>query len=263
MTVMRFAAWHAGGPKLFSMVQSFNTPGREPALLVSYLIAKKFLAHSDSLHFSDWMLDSGAFSAHTVGTEIDLEEYIDFSKDLLQRDPKLTEVAALDVIGDWKASLKNTERMWQRGVPATPCYHQGEPWDVLVGLARDYPRIAIGGMVGAPPIQKMNWVRECFSRIWPKRVHGFGIVNKDICLAVPFASVDATNWAFAPALAGGWRGLTPKGKVIRLKSRGVYDYTSEVRHYLRLESLLKHRWEKELAKLPPLSTIPRLLKEAS
>lgn len=257
MTTLRFAAWHAGGDKLTSMVESFNVPGRKPALLVSYLISEKFLVHADKLSYSDWMLDSGAYSAHTLGIVIKLDEYTAYCKDLLARRTDLAEVAALDVIGDWKASLKNTDYMLSKGVPATPCYHQGEPWDVLVGMAKDYPRIAIGGMVGAAPLAKMAWVKECFQRVWPTRIHGFGIVNRDICLAVPFASVDATNWAFSPSLAGGWRGFTPKGRVTKLGTRKIYNYQSEVRHYLRLEALLKHRWAPELAKLPPLSTIKR------
>ena len=87
-----------------------------PALLVSYYYLAPFLEARKRYAFRDWALDSGAYSAHNAGAAIDLEQYIAEALRLKAEDPQLSEVFALDVIGDWRASAKNTERMWAAGV---------------------------------------------------------------------------------------------------------------------------------------------------
>lgn len=136
-----------------------------PALLVSYVYLKPFLDRQSQYVYRDWALDSGAFSAHMTGTKIELAAYIDVCQRLKASDPTLTDVFALDVIGDWKASLKNVEEMWRAGVEAIPCYHIGEPESVLKGLAKDYPKIAIGGVAREKPQKKLAFAKECFARV--------------------------------------------------------------------------------------------------
>src|SRR6202044_4270767 len=94
-----------------------------PALLISYYYLEAWELSKHKYHYRDWVMDSGAFSAHNSGAVIVLQDYIDCCHRLMKDDPTLTEVYSLDVIGDWKASLKNTEEMWRQGVPAIPCYH--------------------------------------------------------------------------------------------------------------------------------------------
>jgi hypothetical protein len=154
------------------IARHFNEDDRSPALLVSYVYVQPFLRHKHRYHYRDWVMDSGAFSAHMSGTKIELQAYIDKCRALLETDPSLTEVFALDVIGDWRASLKNTEEMWRQGIGAIPCYHLGEPQDVLTGIARDYPKIAVGGVVGYK--HKDKWAEQIFARVWPCKIHGFG-----------------------------------------------------------------------------------------
>ena len=79
----------------------------KPALLVSFVYLQPFLEKQSKYQYRDWVLDSGAFSAHNSGKEIKLQDYIDCCKRLMDSDQTLTEVYSLDVIGDWKASLKN------------------------------------------------------------------------------------------------------------------------------------------------------------
>ena len=86
-----------------------------PALLVSYYYLEPFLKNQSGYVYRDWVLDSGAYSAFNSGATIDLEKYIEKCLELMESDPTLTEIFALDVIGDHKASLKNTERMWDAG----------------------------------------------------------------------------------------------------------------------------------------------------
>jgi hypothetical protein len=223
--------------------------GDRPALLVSYFYLDAFLKAKARYDFRDWVMDSGAFSAHNSGAAIDLDAYIAKCQELKAGDPQLSEVFSLDVIGDWRASLKNTEAMWKAGVRAIPCFHVGEPEDVLVSLARDYPKIALGGAVGFRG--KREWARQCLARVWPKRVHGFGFGSEGDILAVPFHSVDATNWELGPCRFGQWKAYGGNKVSVRGSKQNL---RVEVEWYLALERRAQKRWAKqmkELEALPP------------
>ena len=68
-------------------------------------------------------MDSGAFSAFTRKTEVNLNDYIKFLK---QHENKLDVYCCLDVIGDVEATWKNFERMEKAGLHPLPVYHVGE-----------------------------------------------------------------------------------------------------------------------------------------
>lgn len=248
MTTIRLALF-AGD----SVVKAtFGNPTLRPGLLVSYMVLRQFERLESALSYEDWVLDSGAFSAHTKGRVIELDEFIATAKRLRALPgSRLSEVFALDVINNWRASHANTKRMWAAGVDAIPCYHQGEPWSVLVGLARDYPKIAIGGMVGVNRRAKLAWVKACFDKVWPKKIHGFGVSDLAILRAVPFHTVDATNWGFAPAATGAWRGLQPPTHEgpRPVGARALTNFQAEVRFYLRAQKEMRFLWRRELASL--------------
>lgn len=215
----------------------------KPAILVSYVYLEGFLKNRHLYDIRDWVLDSGAFSAHASGVEINLDDFIATAKELQANDPQLTEVFALDVIGDWRASLKNCEKMWGAGVQAIPCFHVGEPWDVLLSIARDYPKIALGGAVGFR--DKENWAKQCFARVWPKKIHGFGFGSEKTIMALPFHSVDATNWELGPCKFGRWAAY---GGSLRWRG-SKQNLRVEVEHYLKIERAAQSRWKKEMALL--------------
>jgi len=226
---------------------SFPTNGNpyqssRPALLVSFVYLRPFLKIQRELSYRDWVMDSGAFSVRHSGATIDLQQYIDTVKALQATDPTLTEVFALDVIGDWRAGLRNTEEMWRQGVRAIPCFHCGEPEDVLRGIARDYPKIAVGN----PPLKgpkKIHWALQCLSRVWPKPVHGFGFGGAAV-LDVPFHSTDATNWEAGPTRFGNWQslpGLSWRG--------GKQDIRGEVLHHLKIEAEARRKWRADMITL--------------
>jgi len=216
-----------------------------PGLLTSFVSLKSFLKHRDRYTFRDWVLDSGAYSAHTSGVVIDLAEYTATCKHLLKTDPTLSEVFALDVIGDWRASLRNTERMWADGVPAIPCYHLGEPDDVLIGLARDYPKIALGGVAHRTAKRKRAWAAQCFARVWPKAIHGFGFGSETAVMSLPWHSTDATNWETGPCAFGRWFAY---GGDMSVRG-GFQNLRAEVEWFVRLEQRARQRWATEMDRL--------------
>ena len=208
-----------------------------PALLISFFYIKNWLKNQERFHYRDWVLDSGAFSAHASGVEIKLQDYIDCCKRLKATDPTLTEIFALDVISDWKASVKNCEEMWRQGVEAIPCYHVGEPEHVLKSLAKDYPKVALGGAVGYR--KKDEWAQQCFSRVWPKKLHGFGFGGEKSIMALPWHSVDATNWETGPCKFGRWASMG--GQSVNWRG-GKQNLRAEVEWYLELERRARQKW---------------------
>lgn len=225
-----------------------------PALLVSYFYYEQFKQNRPKYHFRDWVMDSGAFSAHNSGAVIDLKAYIDCCKELMATDPQLTEVFALDVIGDWKGTLKNTEKMWKAGVPAIPCFHYGEPWDVLLGYAKDYPKIALGGCVGRR--DKDKFAQQCFARVWPKKIHGFGFGAERSLMLLPWHSVDATNWEIGPCKFGRWASFGNASISVRGSQQNL---RAEVEWYLDLERRTRVKWKKEMKQLADLAPTVRLV----
>lgn len=227
-----------------------------PALLVSFFYLPAFLENRHRYHFRDWVMDSGAFSAHNSGAAIDLQEYIEQCHELMAVDPTLTEIFALDEIGSWQGTVKNTEEMWRAGIPAIPCFHYGEPWDVLKGMCRDYPKVAIGGCVGKR--DKNKFAGECFAREWPKPFHGFGFGSEDSIMMYPFHSTDATNWEMGPARWGHWKAFGGQRVSVRGSKQNL---RSEVEWYLDLEKRARVRWKKEMEVLRLLGPTVRLAEE--
>lgn len=197
-------------------------------------------------YIRSWVLDSGAFSVWTKGRTIDLTKYIEDCKQLKAADPMLTEIFALDVIGDWRASLKNYEAMWKAGVEAIPTYHVGEPADVLLGLARDYPKIALGGAVGYAG--KLGWAQQCFARVWPKKMHGLGFGSYRQVMSLPWHSVDSSNYSTASRF-GKWMSFGPGHQGTHLSVRGHRDMSGELNYYIDLEKEMQQRWADEMKKL--------------
>lgn len=247
MTVVRLAY---GGSRVEA--EALQNPANDPALLVSYWYRKGLEKTRDSIIYRDYVLDSGAFSAKHAGAVIVLDEFIEYCQETMKNDPKCTEIYALDVIDDHVQSLKNAEKMWNAGVPAIPCWHIGEPFSALTHIAKNYPKIAIGGLTTIRGSHaKIAWAQKCMKMVWPAKVHGFGCGSETVILAVPFHSVDATSWSIRPQRFGQWQSL----KIDAATSHPVrknHKLELEVAWYLKLEDQARHRWKKEMALLETL-----------
>jgi hypothetical protein len=219
-----------------------------PSLLVSYAYLEPFLKRRKEYAYRDWVLDSGAFTAHAKGVPVDLQAYAEKALELLAGEDPPAEVFSLDVIGDWKASAANTDLLWKLGVSAIPAYHVGSPEPELIRLAKDFPKIALGGAVGFR--KKNEWASQCFARVWPKKIHGFGFGSEKSILSLPWHSVDATNWEIGPCKFGSWRSY---GKMSVRGSK--QDLRAEIAWYLDLERKARARWSKQMAELEERETM--------
>jgi len=236
-------------------------PDSQPSLLLSYYHlagSRRYRGWRDfqklrpHLLIRDWQLDSGAFSAHTLGASVDLAAFRDFALEALATDPKLLEVFSLDVIGDWRASERNAERLWAAGVPVIPTYHVGEPTEVLLNMARTYPKIALGGAVGLPPTTKREWARQCLARVWPKPVHGLGFGGATYLKDLPLSSADSTNVLLGPCRFGTWTQPGRPDRSVKLNSSvpaSLFNLRIEIETAARLERSIRAKWWREGAAL--------------
>lgn len=149
-------------------------------------------------------LDSGAFSAHTLGVEIQIEDYCDYiqrNRDIIRIEDGELMASVLDGIGDPLQTYRNQLKMEALGVRPLPCFHFGEDERYLQWYVENYDYITIGGMVGKSVPQLMTWL----DRVWNKhmvdgsgnpklKVHAFGITSIPVMEAYPWHSCDSSSW---------------------------------------------------------------------
>lgn len=154
-------------------------------------------------------LDSGAYSAFTKGSVIDIRAYCDYVRtnlDILRIEEddagrKYLMASVLDAIGDHDNTWRNQRMMETLGVAPLPCYHYGEPEEVLQYYLEHYGYITIGGMVPISTPQLFLWLDRIWSRYLTNpdgtakvRVHGFGLTAIPLMTRYPWYSVDSAAW---------------------------------------------------------------------
>lgn len=161
-------------------------------------------------------LDSGAFSAFTLGKTIDIRSYARFIRDhldIIEHFEDATGIhllaSVLDAIGSADNTWRNQTTLEQMGITPLPCYHYGEPEEVLQYYIEKYDYITIGGMVPITTSQLIYWL----DRIWMKylsntdgtakrKVHGFGLTSVRLMHRYPWYSVDSSSWVQTAANGG-------------------------------------------------------------
>lgn len=207
--------WLATGPgdRFFQAMAE----GKHPCWLGAFPIQDRFLAMLSPLDFR-FFLDSGAYSAWSRGTVIDLDEYCAFIRSNIE----LIDVyASLDVIPGVpgqnatererdeaaEQSWKNYLFMVREGLDPLPVYHYGENPRYLERML-DYgcPYIGIGGLVGVPGERRRMWLDRVFDRLTDDdgkaivRTHGFGMTSIPLIFRYPWYSVDSTTWIKVTAM---------------------------------------------------------------
>jgi hypothetical protein len=176
-----------------------------------YVGKQKFVdaMREDAVHV---FLDSGAFSAHTLGVELSVKEYCEYiqrNTDIIRVEDGIQIASVLDGIGDPLQTYRNQLEMEARGVRPLPCFHAGEDERYLEWYIQNYEYITLGGLVGSSTKQLMVWL----DRIWGRylvdgsgrpriKVHGFGITSIPIMEAYPWWSCDSSSWIQSAAFGG-------------------------------------------------------------
>lgn len=139
------------------------------------------------------MIDSGAFTAHTLGKHIDVDEYADY----LERWRGCYDAAVtLDVIGDPRNTAINTTRLRNRGLDVMPVFTVGDEYTTLGDMARDGATyICAGGGVG---VKKHTYLPYLTSIVGAAgelgmSVHALGVGSVDMLLKTGAYSGDAST----------------------------------------------------------------------
>lgn len=175
-------------------------------------------------------LDSGAFTASTQGTSIDLGRFCDY---IHKNQDIIAMTAALDVIdfNDPKAAAKggfhNLLAMEKRGVKAMPTYHFGEPEEALQHYVANYDYVLLGGLVGASAKALMTWLDRVFERYLingdgtlKTRIHLFGVTSLPLMLRYNATSVDSSTWVQWAAM--GMILLPHSGRQLNISSQSPF-----------------------------------------
>ncbi len=149
-------------------------------------------------------LDSGAFSAFTLGVDIKVKDYCDYihrNSDILRTEDGVLMASVLDCIENPLGTYRNQLEMEGYGVRPLPCFHAGEDERYLEWYVQNYEYITLGGMVGTSSKQLCIWL----DRVWDRylvdgsgraklKVHGFGITAVPIMERYPWHSCDSSSW---------------------------------------------------------------------
>lgn len=197
-------------------------------------------------------LDSGAFSAFSLGIKVDLAAYCEWVKrndDVVRRDDNILMASVLDGIGDPLQTYRNQLAMEELGVKPLPCFHYGEDERYLEHYVANYEYITLGGMVPISTPQLFHWL----DRIWQKyltdgsgkprlKVHGFGLTSVPLMTRYPWYSVDSSSWI---QLAAHGNVYVPNFGQIAISARSP-NVKVQGQHIDTLPTILRERIETEI-----------------
>lgn len=205
----------------------------------------------DKWKIKDLFLDSGAFSAFTIGSEIDIKEY---ARVILENKDVITKCANLDVIGDAEATYKNWLFLKEKGIDALPVIHYGaeEKWFSIYLKEHKVDYLALGGLVPYTKrkVKLKKWLDYSYMQIkpyFPVKTHLFGVTTNWVLERYPLYSCDSTGWLYAGK----------RGRILMFNGRGVKEHNTgkvyaKVRDFRRnnIESGLAYmKFERYLTKL--------------
>lgn len=151
------------------------------------------------------MIDSGAYSAYTLGKTIDVHEFLAWHVEFIKQFPDFKPIRiGLDVLGDWKACKVNQQILDDSGINFIATYHRPDPPEFLEWLLnRTMPDnyMAIGGLVTDVMDTSKLWpfLDSCYKALCnpdgtPKvKTHLFGIGDGETVKRYPATSSDSTS----------------------------------------------------------------------
>lgn len=171
-------------------------------------------------------IDSGAFSAHTRGAEVDVDEYIEYLNSIDEhlhifaqvdkipgefRKPKTREQLLEAPELSWKNYLYMREKV-KSPKKLLPIFHQGEDFKWLKNMlewtdenGEHIPYIGISPANDQPVKEKEKFIDKCFQIIKNSSnpnvcTHAFGMTSLNILERYPFTSADSTSWIMNAAM---------------------------------------------------------------
>ena len=130
-------------------------------------------------------MDSGAFSARTKETSINVVDYTNFCNEV---EPYVDHIIALDVINSGEESQKNYDYMMEHlsdnaQFKLIPVYHTTEPYSILEHYLKKTDYIAIGAYREIKPNKRKFWnyVANILEQIpKDKKIHLLGVNSPNL-----------------------------------------------------------------------------------
>jgi hypothetical protein len=205
-------------------------------------------------NIKDFFLDSGAFSAFTLGEKIDIKEY---GKTILANQTVITQAANLDVIGNPEETYKNWLLLKEMGCDVLPVIHYGvdKKWFDIYLKEHKVKYLALGGLV--PYVKKRTkikkWLDYCFFILknYPTvKIHLFGVTTNWILQRYPIYSCDSISWLYAQK--SGRIVVFDKGNIKPHNMTNILSKTNSYKKndiknalaYMKYEKYLTKLWEK-------------------
>lgn len=207
-------------------------------LLLSYAFHAKLdhrSLHSRLPKGSLVWIDSGAFTAYTTGKVITVEEY---AAHLEANRGGYDYAFTLDVIGDHRQSMIQTEQLMGRGLRVVPIFTYGTPIKEFRAMCKDFGYIGAGGIV---PLTKNRGVLTKYLRHLTRvaaeygtAVHALGMAGRSTVIATKVWSADSSTVSSAP-LYGNVPIYDRRHRRLQLlqaaDKAGLYRHRKDLMHY--------------------------------
>ena len=182
---------------------------------------KEYLSKVNDISKAKLFIDSGAWSAHSQGKEVDVDDYIKYINENDQyfyiyaqvdkipgefRKPKTKEQKLEAPEISWKNYLYMKNKVKTRD-KLIPVFHQGEDFKWLKNMleythedtGEHIPYIGISPANDSPIPGKLAFVDKCFDIIKHSsnsnvKTHAFGMTSLKILEKYPFTSADSTSY---------------------------------------------------------------------
>lgn len=146
----------------------------------------------------DLMVDSGAFTADSIGKKIDMDEYCEW---LIRHQSNITTAVVLDVIGDWRGTARNHEIMMGKlpeSITVLPVWHATSPLSELDRLCRAHDYVGIGGVTTMARTVKQFMQHSIrahkVAELHGTKLHGLGVTGRTAMTRLPWSTVDSSTW---------------------------------------------------------------------
>lgn len=157
-------------------------------------------------HLDFLLLDSGAFSAWSVGRNIDINEYSNWLNVVKNKVKHIKHFYCinLDVITNkndnkevlttaYKESMKNLLYLQSKGHNPLPVFHQFEDFSILKEYASSFSYICISPNNRESNKSKQLWLDKVFGIIKSSvKTHGLAVTAEDLVMRYPWFSVDSS-----------------------------------------------------------------------
>lgn len=228
-------------------------------------LIERWITYIKEVEHRKIFVDSGAFSAHTKGRELDVDKYIEY---LNARQGCFEVIAQVDKIpgefGKKKTRdqlLEAPELSWENYLymrdrvidykKLTPIFHQGEDFKHLHRMlettfnGEHIPYIGISPANDVSTKEKAKWFEVVFKIIRDSsnpnvKTHAFGMTSLELLEKYPFYSADSTSWLLLSAngfIRTSW-GIIPMSDV----------QANNPRHFNHLSPEMQAKVAEEVAK---------------